>query len=59
MDIRPQVVIRKIFGGSGSLAGAKAHEVNSSVIETLLKRNPNTLFFEVVLPVLQKARSEL
>ena len=57
--IRPQVVMRKIFGGSRSLAGAKAHEVNSSVIETLMKRNPNTPFFEVVLPVLQKNRSEL
>lgn len=57
--IRPQVVMRKIFGGSRSLAGAKAHEVNSSVIETLRKQNPNTPFFQVVLPVLEKARSGL
>ena len=57
--IRPQVVMRKIFGGSRSLAGARAHEVNSSVIETLLKRNPNTPFFQVVLPVLKECRSGL
>ena len=57
--IRPQVIMRKIFGSSRSLAGAKAHEVNSSVIETLMKRNPNTPFFQVVLPVLEKGRSEL
>lgn len=57
--IRPQVVMRKIFGGSRSLAGAKAHEVNTSVIETLRKQNPDKSFFEVILPVLQKRRSEL
>lgn len=57
--IRPQVIMRKIFGGSRSLAGAKAHEVNSSVIETLRKQNPDQSFFEVMLPVLQKRRSEL
>lgn len=57
--IRPQVVMRKIFGGSRSLAGAKAHQVNSSVIETLRKQNPDANFFEVMLPLLEKRRSEL
>lgn len=57
--IRPQVIMRKIFGGSRSLAGAKAHEVNSSIIETLRKQNPEASFFEVMLPLLQKRRSEL
>ena len=57
--IRPQVVMRKIFGGSRSLAGVKAHEVNSSVLETLRKQNPDTNFFDVVIPLLEKRRSEL
>jgi hypothetical protein len=57
--IRPQVVMRKIFGGSRSLAGAKAHQVNSSVLETMRKQNPNTNFFDVILPLLSKRRSEL
>lgn len=49
--LRPIVVMRKIFGGSRSLEGAKTHEVNTSVIETKLKHNPN--FFDVMLPLLQ------
>lgn len=49
--LRPIVVMRKIFGGSRSLEGAKTHEVNTSVIETRLKHNPN--FFDVVFPLLQ------
>lgn len=57
--IRLQVVMRKIFGGSRSLAGAKAHEVNSSVIETLHRQNPDTSFFDLILPLLAKRRSEL
>jgi hypothetical protein len=57
--IRPQVIMRKIFGGSRSLAGAKAHEVNSSVIETLRKQNPEQGFFGVMLPLLQKRYSGL
>lgn len=57
--IRPQVVMRKIFGGSRSLAGARAHQVNSSVIETMRKQNPNTNFFDVILPLLEKRRSGL
>lgn len=57
--IRPQVVMRKIFGGSRSLAGSTAHAVNTSVIETMGKQNPDQSFFEVMLPLLQKRRSEL
>lgn len=54
--LRPQVVMRKIFGGSRSLNGVQAHAVNTSVIETKLKENPN--FFEVILPLLKKRREE-
>lgn len=57
--IRPQVVMRKIFGGTRSLAGTKAHAVNSSVIETMRKQNPDANFFDVVIPLLEKRRSEL
>lgn len=57
--IRPQVVMRKIFGGTRSLAGTKTHQVNSSVLETLRKQNPDTNFFDVVLPLIEKRRSEL
>jgi transposase len=57
--IRPQVVMRKIFGGTRSLAGTKTHQVNSSVLETLRKQNPDTDFFDVVIPLLEKRRSEL
>lgn len=56
--LRPQVVMRKIFGGSRSPGGAKTHEVNSSVLETLRIQNPNASFFEVVLPLLKKRREE-
>lgn len=57
--IRPQVVMRKIFGGSRSLDGAKAHEVNTSVIETMRKQNPNQSFFDTILPLLENRRSGL
>lgn len=57
--IRPQVVMRKIFGGSRSLAGAQAHQVNSSVLETMRKQNPDTNFLDVILPLLHKRRSGL
>jgi len=56
--IRPQVVMRKIFGGSRSLAGARAHQVNSSVIETIRKQNPDANFFDVMLPLLEKRVAE-
>ena len=57
--IRPQVVMRKIFGGSRSLAGARVHQINSSVIATMRKQNPDANFFDVILPLLEKRRSEL
>lgn len=57
--VRLQVVMRKIFGGSRSLSGAKAHEVNSSVIETLRRQNPNASFFDLILPLLKKRHSVL
>ena len=56
--IRPQVVMRKIFGGSRSLAGAQAHQVNSSVIETMRKQNQNANFFDVMLPLIEKRMEE-
>lgn len=57
--IRQQVVMRKIFGGSRTKAGAEAHQVNSSVIETMRQRNPEAGFFEVMIPLLKKRHSEL
>lgn len=56
--IRPQVVMRKIFGGSRSLDGAKAHAINTSVIETMRKQNPDKNFFEIMLPLLEKRTKE-
>lgn len=52
--IRSQVVMRKIFGGSRSLQGAKAHEVNSSVLKTLEKNHPDASLFHLLIPILQK-----
>ncbi len=57
--IRPQVVMRKIFGGSRSLRGAQAHAVNSSVLATLHQQNPTSNFSDVLLPILQERRSGL
>lgn len=57
--IRPQVVMRKIFGGSRSLKGARAHAANSSVLETLRQQNSGMTFFQALLPVLEKRRKEL
>jgi len=37
--IRPAVLMRKISGGSRSKKGAKVHEINLSVIETLNREN--------------------
>ncbi len=56
--VRPQVIMRKIFGGTRSLAGTTAHAVNSSVIETLRKQNPDTSFFDVMLQLLEKRMEE-
>jgi len=57
--IRKQVIMRKVFGGSRSLKGTQAHQVNTSVIETQLKQNPDKTFFQVILPLLKQRRSEL
>lgn len=52
--IRNHVVMRKIFGGCRSPDGARAHEVNTSVIETALKQNPDSSFFDVIIPLVKK-----
>lgn len=56
--IRPQVVMRKIFGGSRSLNGAQTHAVNTSVIETLKQRHPNVPFFETIVPLIGQRMEE-
>ena len=38
--IRPQVILRKIFGGNRSPTGAKTHAVNTSVIATNMAQKP-------------------
>lgn len=50
--IRPQVILRKIFGGIRSKNGADIHAVNTSVISTKLAQNPNKSFFDTMLPLL-------
>ena len=57
--LRNHVVMRKIFGGSRSLDGAKAMEVNTSVIDTLLHQQADKGFFEVMLPKLKELRREV
>jgi len=54
--LRNQVVTRKIFGGSRSVNGAKVHEVNTTVIDTKLKVNPN--FFDVIVPLIRERLSQ-
>lgn len=56
--IRPQVVMRKIFGGSRSYDGASAHMTATSVIATLEKTHPDKRFFELVLPLIEKKRAQ-
>lgn len=56
--IRPQVIMRKIFGGCRSPDGAKTHAVNTSVIATKLKQNPGKTFFEVMLPLLEEVSAK-
>ena len=41
------------------LAGATAHAVNTSVLATLEKQHLGADFFDVLLPLLEKCRSEL
>jgi transposase len=55
--IRPQVIMRKIFGGSRSLAGAKAHEINSSVLATLKNQNTDKNFFQALTELIDKRSS--
>lgn len=54
--LRNHVVMRKISGGSRSQAGAKALEVNTSVIDSLSQANPGQGFFDTVLPRLVELR---
>jgi transposase len=56
--IRPQVIMRKIFGGSRSPTGAKTHAVNTSVIATTLNRNPDKSFFEAMLPLVEEVHAK-
>lgn len=56
--LRNNVVMRKIFGGSRSLEGAKVMEVNTSVLDTLQIQHPNQNFFQTVLPRLKELRGE-
>jgi len=56
--IRPQVILRKIFGGNRSPTGAKIHAVNTSVIATKLAQNPDKTFFEVMLPLIAEAKTK-
>lgn len=56
--IRPQVVMRKIFGGSRSIDGAQTHAINTSVIETLKQRHPNVPFFETIVPLIEQRMEE-
>lgn len=56
--IRPQVILRKIFGGNRSPTGAKTHAVNASVIATKLNQNPGKSFFEVMLPLISELHGQ-
>lgn len=56
--IRPQVILRKIFGGSRSPSGAQTHAVNTSVLATQLNQNPDKTFFEAVLPLVKEAHTK-
>lgn len=56
--LRNNVVMRKIFGCSRSIDSAKTMEVNTSVIDTLLMKNPDKTFVQVVLPKLKELRGE-
>ena len=56
--LRNSVVMRKIFGGSRSPQGAKAHEVNNSVIDTTLMQNPSSSFFGAIIPLIKKRIEE-
>ncbi len=55
--IRPQVILRKIMGGSRSVKGAKTLAVNTSVIATKLAQNKGNgkTFFDIMIPVIRDA----
>ena len=54
--IRPQVILRKIFGGNRTPTGANTHAINTSVITTKLaqSQDKNKGFFDVMLPVIEE-----
>ena len=56
--IRNHVVMRKIFGSSRSVSGAYAHEVNTSVIDTMAKQYPSASFFSTMVPLIKKRLEE-
>lgn len=56
--IRPQVILRKIFGGSRSPDGAATHVVNTSVISTAMNQHPRNTFFESLLPLIQETHTK-
>lgn len=56
--LRNSVVMRKIFGGSRSPNGARAHEVNNSVIDIALMQNPNSSFFGALIPMIKRRIEE-
>lgn len=56
--LRNNVVMRKIFGGSRSVEGAKAMETNITVIDSLLEQNQGKSFMDVILPRIKELRGE-
>jgi transposase len=57
--IRPQVIMRKIFGGARSVTGAETHAINTSVLTTLRQQNPGVPFFDMMVPLLQERQKEM
>jgi hypothetical protein len=58
--LRPQVIMRKVFGGSRSAQGAQTHAINASILATLQRNYPqpdsliNALSRELETAVLSK-----
>ncbi len=52
--IRPQVILRKVFGSCRSPNGARTHAINTSVLTTLHHQNRATSFFDLIIPLLQE-----
>lgn len=42
-----------------SSSAVRAHAVNNSVLATIKQQNPGKNFFDVLLPLIEKRRSEL